>query len=118
MTGAEREANTASYLEGTEFFSVGTCKGCAECGDVNPESGDEGSFSWSGCETCGSSLGGDRYAAHGYVRIPQTVRRYQSPYSDKPAQTYVRKVRTLVHFDVCADCLQYFANGEPFPENE
>lgn len=33
--------------------------------DLTPEWG-EGSFSWQGCECCGSRLGGDRYAATAY----------------------------------------------------
>ena len=51
---------------------------------------DEGSFSWSQCDACGSSLGGDRYAAHGFLK----------------------GTREIIHLDVCVDCLLYLANGD------
>lgn len=79
-------------VDGIEAFSVGTCHACDEC---NPEGVDEdveleaeGVFSWASCDTCGCSLGGDRHPAHGWFE------------------------GSLVHFDVCTDCLLYFANGE------
>lgn len=91
------------YLEGLEFCSPGICGTCPECqryygmqprafytavenGDVY----DEGSFTWRPCECCRSPLGGDRYAAHGI---------------DKESDT-------LVHFEICFDCLMYLANGD------
>ena len=72
-------------LQSVTFFSVGGCSGCTEdhCGDDW-----EGRFSWSGCESCRSSLGGDRYPAHGYIH------------------------GELCHFEVCTDCLMYHANGD------
>jgi len=57
---------------------------------------DEGGFSSSSCECCGSRLGGNRYAAHGWIEI------------DGKAE--------LCHLDVCTDCLIFIANGEE-PEN-
>ncbi len=95
-------------LRGVEFFSVGACPGCPDCGlenrpcrhcdgdgtgETEPsehdrECADEGGFSWSPCESCGSTFGGNRYPAHGVI----DGRRY--------------------HFHVCADCLSYHANGD------
>jgi hypothetical protein len=50
---------------------------------------DEGGFSWSSCDSCGSSLGGDRYVAHG-----------------------VDANKDIIHMDICVDCLMFFANGD------
>lgn len=71
-------------LEGLDFVSTGTCPGCNECPTI-----DEPHFSWSPCDCCNSSLGGDRHAAHG---------------KDKDGN--------LVHLDICVDCLMYIANGD------
>lgn len=50
---------------------------------------DEGGFSWSSCDSCGSGLGGDRYAAHGFLENGE-----------------------LTHLEICPDCMMYHANGE------
>lgn len=50
---------------------------------------DEGGFSWHACDTCGSSLGGNRYAGHGFDRDG-----------------------AVVHLSMCEDCVLYFANGD------
>ena len=71
------------HLEGVAFFSVGASEQCPDCPEY-----DEGNFSWSACESCGSTLGGNRYAAHGIID------------------------GDVYHFDVCVDCLMYHANGE------
>ena len=86
-----------TYLEGIECVSAGACPGCEECelGNVDsmesPEwdQANEGSFSWSQCETCGSRLGGDRFPSHGFSEDGE-----------------------IVHLDVCVDCLIYLANGD------
>lgn len=52
------------------------------------ECAEEPSFSWSSCDCCGSTLGGDRYPAHGWLG------------------------KTLVHLDVCTDCLYYLNYGQ------
>lgn len=82
--------------EGLKFVSVGAtahCEDCARAWDVPFGSGveieDEGHFSWRPCEGCGSTFGGNRYAAHG--TLPEGK---------------------VVHFDVCEDCLCYLANGD------
>jgi len=57
---------------------------------------EEGGFSWSECDFCGSPLGGSRYPAHAILApTPEEARD-----------------REISHFRVCADCLQYVANGE------
>jgi hypothetical protein len=53
------------------------------------ESADEGSFAWSDCDTCGSSLGGDRYPSH-----------------------WIDDKGRIRHMESCGDCLGYIANGE------
>jgi len=95
MTGQQRQANADRESSGYRTgINPGTlpddcplCEGAGEC--------DEGGFSWRPCELCGSQLGGDRYAAHGY--------------SDRHG---------IVHYDVCVDCVMYLANGEEYPESE
>ena len=37
--------------------------------EIVPGSDDEGSFSWSSCDGCGSTLGGDRYTAYAIERV-------------------------------------------------
>jgi len=58
---------------------------------------DEGSFSWSSCDSCGSHLGGMRYAAHAARRGDDGKFEIQ-------------------HISICVDCLMYHANGDE-PEN-
>ena len=95
-----------SRTEGLHYLSVGLCCECGECRSTTglsrkqlkqgAESGsvsDEGGFSRSSCDTCGSCLGGQRYAGHAYITLDDG-----------------RDV--LTHLDVCTDCLQYIANGE------
>lgn len=114
-------------LKGLEHVSTGACPGCHECGletercpkckgfgevdyapcdycrgdgdvDVSPDNqkkidhAEEPHFSWHACDCCGSDLGGDRHPAHGIAKI-----------NDR---------ETLVHLDVCTDCLCYLANGD------
>lgn len=71
-----------------------TCE-CSECADCT-DGEDEGSFSWRECDTCGSSLGGDRHRAHALM-------------SDTPDNL---QGKPLIHLDVCVDCLFYIANGD------
>lgn len=54
---------------------------------------DEGWFSRQPCDSCGTKYAGNRYAAHGF---------------DEHGG--------IIHLDVCADCLCYFANGD-LPEH-
>lgn len=92
--------------EGLEAVSCGLCPGCAQCAndygmdqdefDAAYEGGevfDEGNFSHSSCDTCGSHLGGDRYASHALLD------------------------GEIIHMESCVDCLMYIANGET-PDTE
>lgn len=58
---------------------------------------DEGSFSWTQCDSCGTTLGGDRHAAHGWPTEPAL---------DLDA------INTLYHLSICTDCLLFHANGD------
>ena len=66
--------------------SSGLCPGCEECEDAS----DEGSFSWSGCGICNSTLGGDRYVWH---------------YLDEDGEVQHER-------DACFDCVMYMSNGD------
>jgi len=65
---------------------------CIACEDCDPEN-EEPVFSSRPCETCGSNLAGDRHNAHAIGYHGE-----------------------IVHFDICTDCVMYFANAEE-PEN-
>ncbi len=99
-------------LKGCEAFSVGACPGCEACGLFKPsrntkkkrdgyerafDRANESCFSWSPCESCGSSLGGDRHPAHflleGWEKLP-------------------KEERKIHHCLVCTDCVMYHANGD------
>lgn len=90
------------YMEGVKFFSLGACPGCADCGLEDVEDMDDPAyedcegqtdFTWSPCECCGSSLGGTRYWAHGFVTLDNGK-------------------EVLCHFELCYDCFAYFAWDE------
>ena len=86
-------------LKGLEAPSVGMSPGCPQCEElrIGDELIDEGSFSWSGCGICGSSLGGDRYVWH-----------WLEPHREEG-----RTEAELHHEDdACADCVMYLANGD------
>lgn len=99
----------AHQTRGVEHISVGRLYSCDDpaCGGDLDDSlrnastilDDEGSFSWSRCDGCGSTLGGNRYAAHGVITI------LMGAGADRP-------VETMIHMDVCVDCLAYIANGD------
>lgn len=90
-------------LQGLKHISTGPCPGCKNCADnfgyccvhsldyaiENGEVCDEGGFSRCQCECCGSTLGGNRYAAHG-----------------------VDSDGKVLHLEVCPDCVWYIANGD------
>ncbi len=87
------EAAFERETKGIKHLSPGHCEGCGECPEEQGESiGDEGSFSHSSCDTCGSTLGGMRYAAHGMIDLDG--------------------VSILCHFDICTDCMLFMANGD------
>ena len=82
------------HLEGLTAVSSGACPGCVACGEPDTDDemdiANEGHFSWRSCDSCGSTLGGDRYAAHGI--------------DDDDGEN--------VHLDICVDCLMFLANGD------
>jgi hypothetical protein len=86
-------------LKGCKAFSVGACPGCSVCGlseeptDAERELADESHFSWSACDSCGSTFGSDRHPAH-----------------------YVDDEREIQDLRVCTDCLFYHANGDELEE--
>lgn len=90
--------------EGLEAVSTGFCAGCETCrkewgfkteqaAQAAVDSGkivNEPHFSWSPCEICGSSLGGDREEAHA-----------------------VDATGEIIHLGgACVDCMIYLANGD------
>ncbi len=81
-------------LAGIHRISPGACPGCADCGlDENEEVAaievaGEPHFSWSSCDACGSSLGGDRHPAHG-----------------------ISAEFGRMHLSVCTDCVYYLNYG-------
>jgi hypothetical protein len=95
LTSEDRHERAASEERGYLFMAAGACSDCPDCPDVDDEYGEEPGFSMQQCELCGSHFGGDRYAAHGIIDDDD---------------------RTIVHYDVCCDCLMYLANGEPYPD--
>ena len=95
-------------LKGIDHIATGLASCCGECcsahgldeGEMEEgcENGtviDEGGFSSIACDSCGSPLGGDRYAAHGFSGA-------QTEGSEK----------SIVHLDICVDCLMFHANGD------
>lgn len=97
MLTVEENTNDLHYL------SAGLCSTCEHCRDAygydsendferaiqDGDVFDEGHFSYCECDACGTKLGGERYALHGY-------------WLDDNGQPTI-----LVHLEVCPDC-QYF----------
>ena len=85
---------------GLQSVNPGMAACCPECNPDDLEQDalaeqDKPSFSWRGCDTCGSSLGGDSSAGHGFLVD-------KDPTNDA----------ALVHLRMCTDCVLYFANGD------
>jgi|TARA_R100001530_G_scaffold133839_1_gene107795 hypothetical protein len=59
---------------------------------------DEGSFSWQGCDSCGSHLGGDRYEA--------TAIHHEAFGPD------AKQPDNLHEISICTDCILFHANGD------
>lgn len=92
----------ARNLDGLHI-ATGSAASCPECWEIDMagyESGDEGGFSWSECDSCGTTLGGDRHTAHGW---PADNGRWKRLAEDPPA---------LFHLSICTDCLLFHANGD------
>jgi hypothetical protein len=82
------------------------CHDCTGTGNVPVEEitdeelqlWDEGSFSWSECDSCGSTLGGSRYKAHA-IHVEAF-----GPNAKRPDDIH--------HIEICVDCLMFHANGD------
>ena len=82
-------------LEGIRGVNPGIAAKCCDtctcyCEQDPCECIDEGGFSWSACDSCGSTYGGDRYDAHGFIEDDNSV----------------------IHLSICVDCLCFHANGD------
>ena len=86
------EFAVAQYCRGLDTVAVG-CRG-AECeyADGDEDHQCEASFSWAQCDSCGSTLGGDRLPAFG-------IWHDEDGYHD-------------IEMSICSDCAMYHANGE------
>ena len=96
-------AAVLAHCSGSEL-AVGVAADCRNCPDHDPDDDDsrqaaeDPSFRRGPCDSCGTSLGGDYFAAHSVEN------------SILAAGLKPRKV--VLHWDICADCVQYWANGE------
>ena len=93
-------------LSGSSYISPGITSICEDCRDAydfccehsmqytldNNDVDEEGSFSHSSCDLCGSHLSGNRYSAHFFE-------------CGDPK-------KALYHIEVCTDCVLYLANGD------
>lgn len=84
------------------------CPRCGGDGEISREPtwqeidiADEPHFSRCSCDSCGTTLGGDRYPAHGVIA---------------DSEDEARESGDIEHFEICRDCVMYHANGE-LPEN-
>jgi len=81
------------YCDGLDTVAIG-CRGeRCEYAEGDPNHRCEAGFSRSQCDSCGSTLGGDRLAAVGL-------------YHDDGGQL------VDIDMEVCVDCAMYHANGE------
>ena len=71
-------------IDDLDYLSTGVIESCEECSELS----DEPFFSWSECNNCGSTLGGDRYVVHGRDK------------DDK-----------IIHLEVCTDCIIFLGGN-------
>ena len=86
-------------LDGLTFISTGPAPGCEDCGLADLDDADDDPmrfesvgmpfFSWSRCDSCGTTLGGDREYAHA-----------------------LNEHGELVHFQVCTTCVHRINYGD------
>ncbi len=81
------------HCAGLDSVSVGCAGSFCEYADGDADHTCEASFSWASCDSCGSSLGGDRHPAQGC---------YQDPALGFQA----------IEMSICVDCVMLHANGE------
>jgi len=109
MTASDKFTHAISERWQGYVIDPGACRGCKECyswleGEAleNPTERDtsiaeDGSFSRYPCDSCGSTLGGNRHHAHAILASS----------FGKPT-----KPGDITHIEVCSDCLMYHANGD------
>lgn len=87
------EDSVAHYCKG--YTVAPGCRG-PECehAEGDEEHRCEPNFSWSQCDSCGSTLGGDREPA---TMIPHDYKAGED---------------TMIDVSICPDCVQAWANGE------
>ena len=66
--------------------------------DQEQQTWDEGGFSWSECDSCSSTLGGNRFSAHAL---------HHEAFGPNAKQP-----NNIHHIEICVDCLMFHANGE------
>ena len=100
------EANWPDYM-----IAAGASATCSECTDgdeIDPDDQealqayDEGHFSRWPCDSCDSTLAGDRHNAHAIHKEAF------GPDAKRPGDVH--------HLNICVDCLLFHANGDE-PEN-
>ena len=89
--------SVAQYCKGLDSIAIGCLGEQCEYANGDPEHSCEPSFSWGQCDSCGSTLGGDRDIAYGHWR--DSSGEFQQ-----------------IEMSVCVDCTMYHANGE-LPEH-
>ena len=90
------EQSVQHYCKGLDAVSIGCLGAECEYSDGNEDHQCETSFSWGQCDSCGSTLGGDRSEAYGMWRDGAEF--------------------NTIKMSVCIDCMMYHANGE-LPHN-
>ena len=90
----------SQFTESVDHYCKGLtiavgCRGIeCEYADGDEDHSCETSFSWQQCDSCGSTLGGDRSEAWGI------------PLKRKPGEV------ELIQMSICVDCMMYHANGD------
>ena len=82
-----------TYCEGLESVAIGCLGEKCEYAEGDPDHRCEPGFSWTQCDSCGSTFGGDREEAHGIFR---------------DGEGHIGTVQ----MSVCVDCVMYHANGD------
>ena len=85
------------YCKGLDTVNIGCHGDQCEYADGDENHQCEASFSFGQCDSCGSTLGGDRHKAQGCWTITDEG---------------VRVGFESIDMDVCTDCAMYHANGQ------
>ncbi len=91
----EHAFDCESESDDCECFDVSTVD---EPSEHDMDMANEGSFSWDDCDSCGSTFGGDRYAAHAI---------HHDAFGPN-----ARRPNDVHHISICSDCLFFHANGD------